>query len=314
MQRKRGCRPTPRHRLARQQHRALPRRPARSARGVRRHGRLRLVPHVLERHAGRLRRGRERKRDLRAHRGQPRDADLHHRRRDQGEISRRLGGADDGLDIESNLQYENQHAIVAPDGSQHKPGPYGSVDATQIAEFAKACYYFGRLKIAIACPDQLANSNPGDVIDWPAGQDPGQADHCVLVCGARTVNGARHWKLVTWGGIRWVDDQFIISCCGQVGEAWAVYDDQDRLKPDGTTIEGFDESQLLADWAAFNGQVPPSPGPAPGPSPTPTPGPAPDPCDLAKRGVAVLQRGIVLAAAGDGRAEQLLKYAEGFLA
>jgi hypothetical protein len=193
------------------------------------------------------------------------------------------GGSDSGLDIGSNLDYENVHGLRDSCGGIHKPGPHGSIDATNLAEFAVACYYFGRLKLGIATPPMFMNSNDGDVVDWPIGRNPGGMDHCVLVCGRKIMNGSPHWKLITWGGVRWVNDGFIVECCGNVGEAWAVYNCPDRLKPDGRTIEGFREQDLLDDWEVFNGRTP-----------KPRPAPSPDPDGLPRVAAEIARRAIAL--------------------
>ena len=194
---------------------------------------------------------------------------------------------DSGIDIATNLAYEDRHGLVDENGRVHQPGPYGTVDASNIAEFATASYYFGRLKLGIATPSQFYNAANNGVVDWPAGHYGGQMDHCVLCTGRQLVNGKPHWKIVTWGGICWVNDAFIVECCGKVGEAWAVYNCPDRLKPEGVTIEGFREADLLYDWAIFKGlPLPPQPTPPPVP-----PDPSPDFCAALKaRALAVLDR------------------------
>ncbi len=194
------------------------------------------------------------------------------------------GGRDSGLDLATDMDWDNQHGLADVTGKIHQPGKYGSVDATNITEFAYCCYYFKRMKIGIATPSSLMNSSNGDLLDWTPGRNPGPCDHCVLVCGCKIVNNVRYWKLVTWGGIRWVTDNWLIWCCGKVGEAWATYGDKDLVNPvTGKTIDGWDGAELEKYWAIFHNQpVPPTPTPGPtpppGPGPTPTPpGPPPSP-------------------------------------
>jgi len=158
-------------------------------------------------------------------------------------------GRDIGLDLASALDYWNRYGLVDANGTLHKPGVYGGVDPQNIDEFNAACYYCDGLDIAISTPSSFMNSDDGDVVDWKGG-NPGGIDHCVRISGRRKSDGC--FKLITWGGIRWATERWIVAC---TGEAWATPLIGDRLKPEGVTIEGFDIVELRRQFAVFQGRA-----------------------------------------------------------
>ena len=165
------------------------------------------------------------------------------------------GGADTGLSLGENLAYENAHGLIDAQGRVHKPGPYGTVDPTHIGEFAKASFYFRRLKLAVAAKplnDYLDQGGQMDGLLKYTGTKRSDIDHCVGVYGRKLYSSGSFWKLVTWGGVIWVNDDFIVNCCG---EAWATYAAPDAFL-DGKTFDGFSQDDLMADWDAFNGRPP----------------------------------------------------------
>ena len=158
------------------------------------------------------------------------------------------GGRDIGLDLASALDYWNKHGLVDANGTLHKPDVYGGVDPNNIEEFNTACYYCDGLDIAISTPSSFMNSDDGDVVDWKGG-NPGGIDHCVRISGRRKSDGC--FKLITWGGIRWATERWILAC---TGEAWATPLIGDRLTPGGVTLEGFDVVELRRQFAVFQGK------------------------------------------------------------
>ena len=161
------------------------------------------------------------------------------------------GGRDNGLDLASALDYWNRYGLVDADGKLHKPDVYGGVDPQDIDGFDLANYYCDGLDIAISTPSSFMNSDNGDTLDWSGGR-PGPIDHCVAISGKRE-DGC--FKLITWGGIRWVTPRWIEAC---TGEAWARPLMLDRLCPNGVTLEGFDMLELNRQFAVFQGK--PIPG------------------------------------------------------
>jgi hypothetical protein len=161
--------------------------------------------------------------------------------------SAQTGGSDSGLNLAAALDYWNQYGLVDALGKLHKPDVYGGVDSQDITGFDLACYYCDGLDIAISTPSSFMNSDDGDVLDWTGGR-PGPIDHCVWVSGRRE-DGC--FKLITWGGIRWVTPRWIAAC---TGEAWARPLTGDRLKPDGKTLEGFDLLELRRQFAVYQGK------------------------------------------------------------
>ena len=157
------------------------------------------------------------------------------------------GGRDSGLDLASALDYWNAHGLVDAAGKLHKPDIYGGVDPQDLTGFDLACYYCDGLDIAIATPRSFMDSNDGDTLDWTGGR-AGGIDHCVWISGRRE-DGC--YKLITWGGIRWVTPAWIAAC---TGEAWATPLIGDRLKPNGVTLEGFDLDELKRQFAVFQGK------------------------------------------------------------
>jgi hypothetical protein len=157
------------------------------------------------------------------------------------------GGSDSGLNLADALDYWNQYGLVDASGKLHKPDVYGGVDPSDLDGFDMACYYCDGLDIAISTPSSFMNSDDGDTLDWTGGR-PGPVDHCVGISGRRD-DGC--FKLITWGGIRWVTPRWIEAC---TGEAWATPLTMDRLTPNGVTVEGFDLLELKRQFAVFQGK------------------------------------------------------------
>lgn len=158
------------------------------------------------------------------------------------------GNRDTGLDLASALDYWNRYGLVDAAGVLHRPDVYGGVDPQNIDQFNTACYYCDGLDIAIATPSSFMNSDDGDVVDWPRG-NPGGIDHCVRISGRRKSDGC--FKLITWGGIRWATERWIVAC---TGEAWATPLIGDRLAPNLQTIEGWNLDELKRQFAVFQGK------------------------------------------------------------
>jgi hypothetical protein len=154
------------------------------------------------------------------------------------------GGADNGLELADAMDFWNRYGLKDTDGKLHKVGVYGGVDPDDIAAFDAACYYFDGLNVAIATNNTFMSSDDGELLDWSGGR-AGDIDHCVGITGKR---GDGCFKLTTWGGVRWVTPKWIMAC---VGEAWARPLMNDRLCPNGATIEGFDLAELNRQFAVF---------------------------------------------------------------
>ena len=157
------------------------------------------------------------------------------------------GGWDAGLPLDKALAYWNQSGLKDSTGKLHKPGIYGGVDPRIPEHVDYAAYYFQGLDAAISTPRSFMNSGDGDVVDWNSASSPGPVDHCVGLGG---LNADGNRELITWGGIRWATPRFIDAC---VGELWAAPKDNDRLRPDGKTIDGWDQDELDRQWAIFAG-------------------------------------------------------------
>jgi hypothetical protein len=157
------------------------------------------------------------------------------------------GGSDSGLNLADALDYWNRNGLRDASGNLHKPNVYGGVDPTDLAGFDLACYYCDGLDIAISTPHSFMQSNDGDTLDWTRG-NPGPIDHCVGISGRRA-DGC--FKLITWGGIRWVTPRWIAAC---TGEAWATPLTADRLAANLRTVEGWDLDELKRQFAVFQGQ------------------------------------------------------------
>ena len=158
------------------------------------------------------------------------------------------GGRDSGLDLGSCLDWHARNAVVDTAGGKHLGGPHGSLDTSDAATLSKACYYFRGLKIAVAA-GQIMQTSPGDII---TGLRPSnRIDHCIAALSRKLIQGKRFWECETWGYYLYLDEP---SFLGILGEAWLRSSDPDRFLPNGRTVEGWDEAEILRQYNVFQGQ------------------------------------------------------------
>lgn len=154
---------------------------------------------------------------------------------------------DSGLNLGDTLDWHAKNAVADTDGKKHLGGPHGSLNVKDLATLSKACYYFHGLKLGIAS-GQLQRLTPDQVITGLGKES--RVDHCVAAVGRKIINGARFWKIETWGFYLFLDEP---SFANILFEAWVRSKDPDRFLPSGLTIEGWDEAEVLRQWAVFSG-------------------------------------------------------------
>ncbi len=185
---------------------------------------------------------------------------------------------DRGCSIQDALNFWRSHG--APIGSHQIVGAI-RVDPSNPEEYRTALWLFENLVFGVELPDAwIANPMPGFV--WQPGTPDPQNGHCI--CGAGY--GSQGVTVATWGMLGAVTDAAMkYNIAPQAGgELYAVISQDAISKATLKAPNGFNWSQLVADFDAMGGNVPvPVPPPAPVPIPPvpvpPTP-PAPTPAPV----------------------------------
>jgi hypothetical protein len=123
----------------------------------------------------------------------------------------------------------------------HKLAGYAALgDPTDIALLGQILNTFGTVYVGINCPES-AQTQFGDIWTYSPGS-PIEGGHAI--CLQQTVTdqmGCLHF--VTWGALQKAEVAFVEH---YVEEAWCVVS-EDWIDANGTTIEGLDLTQLIAD-------------------------------------------------------------------
>lgn len=139
---------------------------------------------------------------------------------------------------------------------------YLAVNPRNPKEYKTALWLFENLFYGVGLPDSWLN-NPRPDFVWDADTPDNNNGHAFIAAGYDT-NGV---KIDTWGMLGTLTDR---AHSADVDELYVLLDAAMINKAQGKAPNGFDWSQLVADFNAIGGNVtPPSPGPGPGPEPTP---------------------------------------------
>jgi hypothetical protein len=160
---------------------------------------------------------------------------------------------DQGCDEQTALGYWENNG--APVGS-HKIAGWIAVNPADPTEIRTALWIFENLVFGFEMPDAWINpfpSSPG--FTWSvAGRPDEQNGHCVAGIGYSTEAVA----ISTWGMTGWIADAAIAKYCASSahGELYAVVSQDGINKATQKSPNGFDWSQLIADFDSMGGSVP----------------------------------------------------------
>jgi hypothetical protein len=156
---------------------------------------------------------------------------------------------DNGCDEETALNYWQRTG--APAGS-HKITGYLEVNAADPVEVRTALWLFENLMFGIELPDAWISPFPssnGFIWDVAGPSDPANG-HCVVGVGYTSSTIA----IATWGMIGFITDAAVAQyASGQGGQLFAVLSQDSIAKATALAPNGFDFSQLQADFQAING-------------------------------------------------------------
>jgi hypothetical protein len=160
---------------------------------------------------------------------------------------------DQGCDEQTALNYWENNG--APAGT-HKIAGWLAVDATQPAEYRTALWLFENLYFGIELPDGWIHPMPsssGFVWDVAGPPDPNNG-HCVAGV-AYTSEGV---TIDTWGMTGLVTDAAIAQYATQAagGELYTIVSQDGLNKATEKAPNGFDWSQLVADFDSMGGNLP----------------------------------------------------------
>jgi len=159
---------------------------------------------------------------------------------------------DKGCDEQTALNYwENKGA---PAGSNQIAG-WLSVNAADPAEFRTALYLFENLYFGLELPDAWINpmpSEPGFVWNVAGASDPNNG-HCVVGVGY-TAEGV---TIDTWGMTGLITNKAVgkYAVPDSGGELYTVVSQDGISKASDKAPNGFDWSQLIADFDSMGGHV-----------------------------------------------------------
>jgi len=162
---------------------------------------------------------------------------------------------DQGCDEQTALNYWKNNG--APNGSTHKIAGWLAVNGADPAEYRTALYLFENLYFGIELPDKWVNpmpSSPGFVWDVAGAPDPDNG-HCVVGVGYN----AKGVTIDTWGMTGLITDRAIAkyaTVAGQ-GELYTVVSEDAINRATQKAPNGFDWSQLVADFDSMGGSVAP---------------------------------------------------------
>ena len=160
---------------------------------------------------------------------------------------------DQGCNEQTALNYWENNG--APSGS-HRIAGWLSVNAADPTEYRAALWLFENLYFGIELPDKWVNpmpSAPGFVWDAAGPPDP-ENGHCVVGVGYNN----KGVTIATWGMTGLMTDHAIAKYAtpDAGGELYTVVSQDAIDKASQKAPNGFDWSQLLADFDSMGGNVP----------------------------------------------------------
>ena len=164
--------------------------------------------------------------------------------------------SDQGCDEQTALNYWQDKG--APAGSHNIAG-WLAVDATDTVEWRTALWLFENLYFGIELPDAWINPVPAaSGFTWDVAGDPDPNNgHCVVGVGY----SKQGVTIATWGMTGLMTDQAIAKYATHTagGELYTVISQDAINKASQKAPNGFDWSQLVADFDSLGGKVSPLP-------------------------------------------------------
>jgi len=159
---------------------------------------------------------------------------------------------DQGCDEQTALNYWQHNG--APQGT-HQIAGWIAVNGADPQEYRTALWLFENLYFGIELPDKWVNPEPnapGFVWDVAGPPDPSNG-HCVVGVGY----GAKGVKICSWGMLGTLTDAAIdkYATTAGAGELYAVLSQDSINKAAAKAPNGFDWSQLIADFDSMGGNV-----------------------------------------------------------
>jgi hypothetical protein len=163
---------------------------------------------------------------------------------------------DRGCDEQTALNYWENNG--APAGT-HRIAGWLSVNAADPTEYRTALWLFENLYFGLELPDAWINpmpAEPGFVWDVKGPSDPSNG-HCV----AGVAYNAQGVLIDTWGMTGTLTDRAIAQYCSPAsnGEVYTVVSQDAIGNASQKAPNGFDWSQLIADFDSMGGSVTPPP-------------------------------------------------------
>jgi len=160
---------------------------------------------------------------------------------------------DNGCDEQTALNYWQHHG--APSGS-HEIAGWISVDGTDPTEYRTALWLFENLYFGLELPDKWVSPMPSAAgFTWDVAGPPNPNNgHCVVGVGYAN----KGVKICTWGMLGTLTDAAIDKYATTVGsgELYTVVSHDALEKASQKAPNGFDWSQLVADFDSMGGKVP----------------------------------------------------------
>ena len=161
---------------------------------------------------------------------------------------------DQGCDEQTALNYWEQHG--APIGTSHNIAGWLAVDATNENEVRTAMWLFENLVFGMELPDAWVDPTPsasGFTWDVEGAPDPDNG-HCVAGVGY----DAAGITIATWGMTGTLTNAAVAkyATASNNGELYTVVSHDALSKVTDKAPNGFDWSQLIADFDSIGGTVP----------------------------------------------------------
>ena len=159
---------------------------------------------------------------------------------------------DNGCDEQTALNYWQHNG--APAGS-HQIAGWISVNGADPVEYRTALWLFENLYFGIELPDKWVNPEPtGSGFTWDvAGAPDPNNGHCVVGVGY----AAKGVRICTWGMLGLLTDAAIVKYATKTGEGelYTVISQDAINKAAAKAPNGFDWSQLVADFDSMGGNI-----------------------------------------------------------
>lgn len=148
---------------------------------------------------------------------------------------------DQGTNVGTALAYRRAHGLIDANGVRHKIAAYVKLNPKDIKQLAEAIYLFDAVGIGFEFPNYAMDQfNANKWWSYKAGQPAPSDGHYVCAVGKHP----GFISVISWGRRQYMTDQFYQA---YNDEAYGIMSLESLNALTGTTIGGFDWSQLAAD-------------------------------------------------------------------